>query len=668
MQNPFDKNSSPEDIISTPKLSSIFDKSTNKPTIPVKKTSKLKTFFKIASLSLLVLLLLTSVAGFYLYQEAYKPYQEFSQKLQQTLALQPKVKEAIASKDLNKIKLQLEELKQAKESLQTSYQKFSKFSKLPKIKDYYQDGEEAFNIADQSFDASNIILTAIAPYQDFLGLTGGLASKKTETAEDRIAFLTQSVEGIVPYFDQLETKLSNIETSLNKIDATRYPEEFKGLKIQSNLLQVKQEVAQIHQFLQEGKPILTKTSWLLGKDKPRTYLLLFQNDAELRPTGGFWTAYGTLKVDKGKITPISSSNIYDLDTKFNSTIPAPRPIKSYHINVPYWYVRDMNLSPDFPTSVKNFIDAYNKVYKNDPFDAVVAITTKPVVDLIKVIGRVGVPGWGNFTPDPDKRCDGCPNVLYQMLWLAGKPRNYVDNDRKGFLGPLMHSILANAMGSPKEKMGPLMSAMLENVNQKNILMYFKDPEMQKAAELANIAGTVTQTTNNTDYIMLVDANMSSAKTNLFLTQKIRHEIISQNGQVQHKITITYTNPSKASNCNLEKGDICLNAPKYRDWFRFYVPTNSKLDKMTGSEVDPLTYEESGKTVFEGFYGNKYPLYAQSSTKTSIQYTSTVPASKDYTLLIQKQPGAKAAEYQLVVNGEDYDTFMLTADKTIKLAL
>lgn len=668
MENPFDKTSQPTTSTTEAKLDTIFAKSSTAKNGTNKKRSKLGTFFRFLLIIVLVSSLLIAATGFYLYQEAYKPYQAFSSQLQQTMLLQPKIKEAIASKDLNKIKAQLEDVKKSKESLQISYQKFAKFSKLPKIKDYYQDGEQAFNIADEALNASDIILTAIAPYQDFLGLTGGKTSKKTETAEDRIAFLTQSVEGIVPYFDQLEAKLSNIETSLNTIDPTRYPEEFRGIKIQSNLLQIKQQVAEIHQFLKEGKPILTKTSWLLGKDKPRTYLLLFQNDAELRPTGGFWTAYGTLKVDKGKITPISSSNIYDLDTKFNSTIPAPRPIKSYHINVPYWYVRDMNLSPDFPTSVKNFIDAYNKVYKNDPFDAVVAITTKPVVDLIKVIGRIGVPGWGNFTPDPDKRCDGCPNVLYQMLWLAGKPRNYVDNDRKGFLGPLMHSVLANAMGSPKEKMGPLMSAMLENVNQKNILMYFKDPEMQKAAELANIAGTISQTQPSTDYVMLVDANMSSAKTNLFLTQKIRHEIISQNGQVQHKITVTYTNPSKASNCNLEKGDICLNAPKYRDWFRFYTPTGSKLDKMTGSEIDPLTYDESGKTVFEGFYGNKYPLYAQSSTKTSVQYTSTVPASKDYTMLIQKQPGAKAAEYQLVVNGQDYDTFLLTSDKTIKLAL
>ena len=164
------------------------------------------------------------------------------------------------------------------------------------------------------------------------------------------------------------------------------------------------------------------------------------------------------------------------------------------------------------------------------------------------------------------------------------------------------------------------------------------------------------------------ANLSSNKTNLFLTEKIKHEIIVKNGKVEHKITTTFTNPFPASNCNLEKGDLCLNAQKYRDWFRFYVPTGSTLVKMTGSEVTPVLYEELGKQVFEGFFGNKYPLYAQSSLITSIQYVSSVAPSSNYTLLLQKQPGTKPTPYELWVNGQKYETFTWESDKTIKLSL
>ncbi|HPD44938.1 MAG TPA: hypothetical protein PK131_02065, partial [Candidatus Woesebacteria bacterium] len=97
------------------------------------------------------------------------------------------------------------------------------------------------------------------------------------------------------------------------------------------------------------------------------------------------------------------------------------------------------------------------------------------------------------------------------------------------------------------------------------------------------------------------------------------------------------------------------------------PTGSKLIKMTGSEVEPVQYEELGKQVFEGFYGDKFPLYAQSSIKTSIQYQSSIPPSTDYRLLLQKQPGTKAIDYEIYVNGKKYDSFSWVADKTIKIA-
>jgi hypothetical protein len=329
----------------------------------------------------------------------------------------------------------------------------------------------------------------------------------------------------------------------------------------------------------------------------------------------------------------------------------------------------MNISPDFPTSAALLLDSYKKASGDKTqIDAVVAVDTKVLVDLVKVIGRVGVFGWGNFSAEPDKRCDGCPQIIFQLETIADQPRGYLNTDRKGFLGPLMQSLLANAMGAEKGKVGPLVEMMLQDVFQKHILFYFTDPKVQSAAISANIAGDIVQTAKNVDFVYLNDANMASAKTNLFLQQKIKHEIISHDGVVDHKITVTYVNPSRASNCNLEKGDLCLNAPKYRNWFRFYVPVGSKLAKMTGSEVTPVQYEESGKQVFEGFYGDKYPLYAQSNLRTSIQYTSSVAPSDNYSIYLEKQPGTKPIDYELIVNGQKMETFSWSSDRTFKFPL
>ena len=633
---------------------------------PLNKTKKKKISKKIITIFTVIFSVISLIAVF-LFFFLYLPAKDLLKQINETKAVALTLKQSVTDKDLAQSKVIMASLNQQLTLIDNKFKKLSYLKLIPGAKDYYQDGQNLIKIGNDAIETGNIVIQAVEPYQDFLGLKGsGVSSAKT--TEDRIAFLTQSVEGLLPHLDSIDSKITEIDTLINKIDANRYPETFRGIALRSSINQAKDSIGQAKKLVSDGKPILTKVSWLLGKDKTRNYLVVFQNDGELRPSGGFWTAYTTIAVNNGKISPGAASNIYDLDDKLSSTTPAPRLIKSYHINVPYLNLRDSNLSPDFPTDAQIFLDGYYKAMGKKPqFDAVVALDTQVLVDLVKVLGKLDTTV-GTFTTDADPRCSGCPKIIYDLEWISGRPRNYIEKDRKGFMGPLMRALLANAMGSGKDKMAPLATAFFNDIYQKHIMFYFTDPEVQKAAELANIAGQIVKTDSNTDYFHLNDANFASAKSNIFITQKIKHEITSKDGVVEHKVAITYTNPAKASNCNLEKGDLCLNAPTYRDLFRFYVPTGSQLIKMTGSEVEPVKYEELGKQVFEGFYGNKYPLYAMSNTKVTVQYTSSVKASKNYVLYLQKQPGTKAIEYEVYVNGQKQETFSWVADKKLNLSL
>ncbi|MFA7088347.1 MAG: DUF4012 domain-containing protein, partial [Patescibacteria group bacterium] len=598
----------------------------------------------------------------FLFLFLYLPGKSLLAQINKTKTVAQSLSVAISEKDLAKSKDIVASLRQDIKTIDGKFKKLAYLKVVPIASSYYHDGQNLIKIGDDALETGEIVIKAIEPYQDFLGFKGE-ATSSSETTEDRIAFLTQSIESILPHFDLIESKINEIDTLINQIDINRYPQEYKGIPLHTDFNKAREMIGEIKNYVSNSKPILREVPWLLGKDDIRNYLVIFQNDGELRPSGGFWTAYTTLKVDNGKIIPGVSSNIYDLDDKLSSTTPAPRIIKSYHINVPYLNLRDSNLSPDFPIDAQIFLDGYYKAMgKRTTFDAVIALDTQFLVDLVKVLGKLDT-RVGTFTSDPDPRCDGCPKIIYDLEWIAGRPRNYIEADRKGFLGPLMQSLLANALGSEKDKIGPLAQAFFNNLNQKHILFYFTPPEIQEAALKANIAGHIMQTNDNIDYFHLNDANFASAKSNIFITQKINHEITTKDGNIEHKITITYTNPSKASNCNLEKGDLCLNAAAYRNLFRFYLPLGSELIKMTGSEIEPLKYEELGKQVFEGFYGNKYPLYANSSSKVSIQYTTSIKASKNYSLYLQKQPGTKAVEYELSVNGGDPEKFSWEADKT-----
>lgn len=630
--------------------------------LPAKKKLHLKKFFLPAGLILTLFLAVIVFGGII-------PVLGIINQAKVLKVISLEAKGSLQTKDLAIIKSNIDKVDQEVESLKNLLDRAVVLKITPFIKNYYQDGQRVIAAAQAGINAGKIIIDSVEPYQDFLGLKGDTTKSALtggeKTTEERINFLVESVGGLKPKLEDLEKEVKLIEENISQIDPERYPVEFKGQEIRGKISEAKELITQISRMVQQGKPLIEKADWLLGKEGTRNYLFMFQNDGELRPTGGFWTAYGIIKVNNGKISPSFSEDIYALDAAFDSNIPAPRPIKAYHKNVYYLHLRDINLSPDFKTSLDEFITHYQKIKGRDKFDGVIAIDTQVLVDILKVTGRIGVPGWGNFEADPDERCWGCPQVVYQLEMLADKPLSSINANRKGFISPLMHSILANVLGSPKEQLANIAAAVINDFSQKHILAYFPDENLQKAAEGMNFAGRINSAEG--DYFHLNDTNFAGAKSNLFITQEVKQEIKTEGNKIIKKVTINYKNNAPASNCNLEKGDLCLNG-LYRNWFRFYVPTGSKLIKMTGSEVEPVVYEELGKTVFEGFYGNKYPLYPQGTTRVSIEYELPFGKEKIMPMTIQKQPGTKEPKYEIIVNGQKQQEFNLATDRNITIDL
>ncbi len=129
---------------------------------------------------------------------------------------------------------------------------------------------------------------------------------------------------------------------------------------------------------------------------------------------------------------------------------------------------------------------------------------------------------------------------------------------------------------------------------------------------------------------------------------MEQEIEVSGDKVTKKVTITYNNPHKGSNCNLEAGELCLNGV-YRDYVRLYVPLGSKLTGgVIGSEVKESTFDDLGKTVFDAFF----TMRPESSSKLVFSYE--LPSGlnlKPYRLLIQKQPGLDTVKHAITLNGK-----------------
>ena len=577
------------------------------------------------------------------------------------------------SQDLNKIKSELVNTKSSLKALKSSFVVISPFRIVPFFGSYVSDANHLVNAGLYGMDAADIVLTAIEPYADLLGLTGGennALGDGTKTAKDRIDFIVKSIPDLIPNIDKISGKTALIEKELADINSERYPVRISKTEVRSRVKSGLEMFGEAANFVTNGKPLLEAAPYLLGIDKERTYLLLFQNDKELRPTGGFMTGYSIMKVNKGAFSPVSSSDIYNLDAKYKPTTVAPDPIVKY-LKGPYALsnklrLRDMNWSPDFAESMKLFAEEAKTVGVSE-IDGIISVDTQVLVYLLDAIGKIGVPGFGNFSTEIDSRCD-CPNVIYELedfadiegpvVWdpagtgkIIYAPANY--DNRKKIIGPLMNSVLANAMGQPKDKLPKLFEAGFKSLIEKHILFYLFDSKTQDAVNSFGIAGTIKDTSG--DYLHINDANLGGRKSNLYVTNEISQEYsATKDGFIEKTLTLTYNNPMKQ--------DGWLNSV-LPDWVRIYVPKGSTLISFDGVEDKAEPYEDLGKTVFAGFF----KLRPEGVSKLTVKYKLPIKAKGEINLLIQKQPGLDSPFYT-ITSGKVEEEFFLKTDKEVKIRL
>ncbi len=587
-----------------------------------------------------ILALLGSVAAYgYFAAKSFVPH---TQALQATGA---KLAAAFQAQDLVGAKLEAKTLRDQLDSFDAQFQKIKWTTALPLIGNYPKDGQHALNAGKSLAKSVETLIVSVEPYADLLGFKTGTATPsgqvKPQSIEDRIVFIAQTLDKISPDLEKVEVDMDEAQKELGQIDEKRYPQTLGGKNIRSKIVEIKSAVSESAQLLSQAKPLIKLLPDLLGNPNAKTYMVLFQNDAELRPTGGFMTAYAFLRVTKGKIEPLSSFDIYDLDARFNKKVPAPEAIKKY-LNETYLNLRNSNMSPDYKVSMDLFYKYYRDIPGFPKPDGIIAIDTRFPVELLKVIGPIGVGGWGNFSAKDDPACD-CPQVVYALEQIADRPISGTRVARKAVLGPLMHSMMANAMGSPKHTWPKLINVVLDSIKQKHLLFYFMEDKTQKVAEDFNAAGRIQPYAF--DYLHVNDANLGGAKSDMYIIREVEQDIEMVGTTVTKTVSLSYNNPRKGSNCNLEAGQLCLNGV-YRDYVRLLVPKGSKLISVVGSEVKEQVSEDLDKTVFEAFF----TMRPESQSKIVFKYELPPMDLSTYKLMIQKQPGLPAIKHTITLNG------------------
>lgn len=388
----------------------------------------------------------------------------------------------------------------------------------------------------------------------------------------------------------------------------------------------------VQELIDDIVPLAQPLAIASGYPEERTYLILLQNNSELRPTGGFIGTYGIMKVKDGSIVSIETDDIYNLDKNMATNIEPPAPIKKY-MRRDEWLLRDANWDPDFAITGKRVIDFYNLEGGQEKIDGVIAITPIFIEFLLDLVGPVYVEGVEFKTEDFVKTLEYEVEMNYYKQGAVG--------NRKDIIGVLTKALIEKLFDVPKERWADLGGAIEDGLRQKQILVYYVNPGMQEVFSAANWTGEMKDYYG--DFIMLVDANLAALKTDLVMQKDLSYTVYQdQNNNLIAKLNAKYTNT----------GDFSWWSTRYRTYTRLYAPQGSRLirasgmmanDKIQGGGEGRVDiYNEHGKTVFGAFISIEPKQTGELVFEYQLpDYIKELYYRNLYNLYIQKQPGTYA---------------------------
>lgn len=487
-------------------------------------------------------------------------------------------------------------------------------------------GFQLMGALETSFDVASSILEPLQSEGDSAAFRDFDSEKKGEILQQ----LKQSTPELERAYSQLE---------LAEMEFEKIPE--KGL-----ISQIADASSLIDEQLPEGKKLFEEVivaakllPSLAGYPGEQTYMLLFQNNTELRPSGGFLGSYGELVVKNAEIVQFTTHDVYGLDSA--SDIEETPPWQIQKLAAPFnksWYMRDSNWSPDFQESSKNVDYFYQIEGGKRDFDGVIGITPDFIGFLLEITGPTEIPGQPyTFTSE---------NFTETLQFHVEK--NFVskgidERQRKDIISDLAGVLIGKILALPQDQWPRIYDIAQRSLMEKHLVMYLENEEAQEFLEQKNWAGRVQETEG--DYVLVVDANMASLKTDEFIERSFIYSLDATQEKPKATLTATYKNNAPG---------FTWRTTRYRNWNRIYTPIGSEFGGVQGNEegdefyIDPANpfevTEDLGKQSFGTF------ISIEPNDTETLQYSYTVPRSvvegDVYTLYFQKQIGTIKPKAQI----------------------
>jgi len=450
--------------------------------------------------------------------------------------------------------------------------------------------------------AGQLLIATAEPAMQYFSSAGQQNSGATQ-AQDFLPQVIQILSASLPNLDKALVKVAKANILLQSIEPA-----ILGSSYETTLKVAQGKAGALYDAVAMVDTLSKQLPRMLGDPNPRSYLILNQNDTELRPTGGFMGSYVLVKLLHGKITDFFVDDTYRIDGQLAQSLTGEKVIPN------------ANFDPDFPATAKYVADLYEQSGGGTP-DGVIAINTQVMSAILGVIGNIEL---------PDRKlvitADNFADVVYGEIKKAEKTSN-----PKEVLSELSPILLQRVTSMSRDDLNRLMPLLTDQLAKKNIMLYSRNADLQGVISQLNLAGELHETLPKQDYLMVVRANMGAVKSSANIEDSITQQVtVNSAGEITEHLTLTYAHTGTGSSPD------GVN----KDYVRIYLPKGTTVKNIIGYDVDEkVTTEPAHEKTFFGFYVTTQPGETKTLTLDyQLPFTLDLGKGESYSIYIQKQAG------------------------------
>jgi hypothetical protein len=418
----------------------------------------------------------------------------------------------------------------------------------------------------------------------------------------------RQVQGSIP---EISSAFSEAQALVAPIDrATLMPEVGEPI---AGILDVIEDAAPALAVADKYLPTLLN---IAGSGGTKTYLLIFQNNAEIRATGGNPASSMIVTLTDGKLgyaDQATSATFYEAGTQGNEYISLPGETTKLYLPTLTRHSQDYNFTPDFPTTAQLFQAIFADT-TGAQFDGVISIDPVVLSHMLAVAGPVTLNTGEQLT------AENAVKVL-----LSDSYEIYPDGATSdAFFTDTAKRVFDHLTASSWDPL-KMLDALKQSADEQRVYLSFTDPAAQALATEFGLDGALPADNSAQTQVGMYLNDSSVGKLEYHLTsavmatcdagaRTVTTTMTLHNG-ITDDIQSEYTLGWRNDNYGLPRTTMMLDV-------LFFAPPGAQITSTTPARGQVSRWERSG--VEKGNTALSKTVFVPKDETVTVSYTVALP--------------------------------------------